>query len=116
MNKVDWQFYRNFKFAFRGLKTVFKTEKSFRLHTLVAIVVIVYSWYKDLDNVYWIVILMIIALIMSLEIFNSAIERLVDILAPRTHNVAKEIKDLLAAMVLLVSIFAVAIGLIVFFR
>jgi len=111
---MDWKFYRNFKFAFKGLKTVFNTEKSFRLHTLIAILVIVYAWYQGIEKIYWVVILMIIALVMALEIFNSAIERLVDMLAPRTHNFAKEIKDLLAAMVLLVSLFAAAIGFIVF--
>jgi len=111
---MDWRFYKNFKFAFKGLKTVFATEKSFRLHTVIAILVIAYSWYKGIEKIYWVVVLMIIALVMSLEIFNSAIERLVDMLAPRTHNFAKEIKDLLAAMVLLVSLFAAAIGLIVF--
>ena len=112
--KEDWQYYRNFKYSFGGLKTLFKTEKSFRLHTAIAIIVIIYAWYAHLEKVYWVVLLMIIALIMSLEIFNSAIERLVDILAPRTHGLAKEIKDLLAAMVLLASLFAAAIGLIVF--
>ncbi|MFA6307818.1 MAG: diacylglycerol kinase family protein [Patescibacteria group bacterium] len=111
---MDWQYYRNFKFAFRGLKTVFATEKSFRLHTLIAILVIVYAWYQGIEKIYWVVVLMLIALVMSLEIFNSAIERLVDMLAPRTHNFAKEVKDLLAAMVLLVSLFAAAIGFIVF--
>ena len=109
-----WRFYRNFRFAFKGLKTVFNTEKSFRLHTLIAIIVIGYAWYQGIEKIYWVVILMIIALVMSLEIFNSAIERLVDMLAPRTHNFAKEIKDLMAAMVLLVSLFAAAIGFIVF--
>ena len=112
---MAWQFYKNFRFAFKGLKTVFSTEKSFRFHTLIAILVIVYSWYRGIEKIYWVVILMIIALVMALEIFNSAIERLVDMLAPRTHNFAKEVKDLLAAMVLLVSLFAAAIGLIVFF-
>lgn len=111
---MDWQFYRNFRFAFRGLKTVFRSEKTFRLHTLIAVLVIVYSWYQGLEKIYWVVVLMIIALVMALEVFNSAIERLVDVLAPRTHNMAKEIKDLLAAMVLLVSLFAAAIGFIVF--
>ena len=111
---MNWNFYRNFRFAFRGLKNVFYTEKTFRLHTLIAILVIIYSWYQGLEKIYWVVVLIIIALIMSLEIFNSAIERLVDMLAPRTHNFAKEIKDLLAAMVLLVSLFAAAIGFIVF--
>lgn len=111
---MDWRFYKNFRYAFSGLKNVFATEKSFRLHTLIAVVVVVYAWYKDIEKIYWVVILMIIALVMALEVFNSAIERLVDMLAPRTHNFAKEIKDLLAAMVLLVSFFAAAIGLIVF--
>lgn len=111
---MHWNFYRNFRFAFKGLKTVFVTEKSFRLHTLIAVLVILYAWYQKIDKIYWVAILMIIALVMALEIFNSAIERLVDMLAPRTHNFAKEIKDLLAAMVLLVSLFAAAIGFIVF--
>lgn len=112
--KLDWQYYRNFKYSFNGLKTLFKTEKSFRLHTAIAIAVVIYAWYAELDKIYWVVLLLIIALIMSLEIFNSAIERLVDILAPRTHGLAKEIKDLLAAMVLIASFFAAVIGLIVF--
>ena len=111
---MDWQFYSNFKFAFRGLKTVFTTEKSFRLHSLIALLVIVFAWWQGIDKIYWVGLLLIIALIMALEVFNSAIERLVDMLAPRTHNFAKEVKDLLAAMVLLVSLFAVAIGLIIF--
>ncbi|MBT4210216.1 MAG: diacylglycerol kinase family protein [Candidatus Komeilibacteria bacterium] len=111
---MDWQFYKNFRFAFRGLKTVFSTEKTFRLHTIIAILVVAYSWYQGIEKIYWVVILMIIALVMALEIFNSAIERLVDMLAPRTHKFAKEVKDLLAAMVLLVSLFAAAIGFIVF--
>lgn len=111
---MDWDFYKSFRYAFKGLKTVFVTEKSFRLHTLIAVLVIAYSWYQGIEKIYWVVVLMLIALVMSLEIFNSAIERLVDMLAPRTHNFAKEIKDLLAAMVLLVSLFAAAIGFIVF--
>lgn len=105
----------SFKNAFRGLKTVLKSEKSFRIHLVIALLVIVFAYYKELDKVLWVGLLLIIALILALEIFNSAIERLVDILAPKTHNFAKEIKDLLAAMVLVVVFFAIAIGLIIFF-
>lgn len=106
-----WQSVRH---AIRGLKTVFKTERNFRIHTLAALVVVVLAWYKGLSENLWIALLLVIALVMALEIFNSAVERLVDILAPKTHNFAKEIKDLLAAMVLLVSFFAAIIGLIIF--
>ena len=75
---------------------------------------IVFAFWRGLSPVLWIALLLTIALILALEIFNSAIERLVDILAPRTHSFAKEIKDLLAGMVLLVSFFAVLIGFIIF--
>ena len=76
------KFLRSTKFALKGLKTVFLTEKSFRLHILVAILVILFAWYWGLSETYWIILLLVIALVMALEIFNSAIERLVDILAP----------------------------------
>lgn len=105
---------QSFRHALRGLATVIKTEKSFRWHLLIAALVIAAALYKGLGRVMWIGLLIIIAFVMALEIFNSAIERLVDILAPKTHSYAKEIKDLLAAMILLVSIFAAIIGLIIF--
>jgi len=76
--------------------------------------VIVAAFYRGLDKNLWIALLLLFALILSLEIFNSAVERLVDMLTPKTHSFAKEIKDLLAAMVLVASLFAVAIGLIIF--
>ena len=106
--------FRSFRNAFRGIKTVLKTEKNFRIHVIVAILVIALAWYRDIGQVLWVILLLVIALIMALEIFNSAIERLVDMLAPKTHNFAKEVKDLLAAMVLVVSLFAIAIGFIIF--
>lgn len=107
-------FINSFKHAWRGLKTVIRTEKNFRLHLGIAFLVLILAWYRDLSKLSWVALFLIIAFILVLEIFNSAIERLVDILAPKTHSYAKEIKDLLAAMVLLASIFAVIIGLFIF--
>lgn len=106
-----WQ---SLKHAWRGLKLVLVSERNFQRHLLIAILVVIMAAWRGLSPSLWIALLLTIALILALEIFNSAIERLVDILAPRTHNFAKEIKDLLAGMVLLVSIFAVFIGLIIF--
>ena len=106
---------RSFKHAFRGLKTTIKTEATFRLHIFIAILVILFAWQRQVDEKSWLILLLVIAFILSLEIINSAVERLVDILAPRTHAFAKEIKDLLAAMVLLASLFALVVGLIIFF-
>ncbi|RJQ35189.1 diacylglycerol kinase family protein [Candidatus Parcubacteria bacterium] len=105
---------KSFKYAWLGVKLVFKTEKSFRLEILIAFLVIAFAWYRGLEEISWVLLLLVIALVLALEIFNSAIERLVDMLAPKTHSFAKEIKDLLAGMVLLVCFFAAAIGFIIF--
>lgn len=106
--------WRSFRHAFRGLKTVFKTEKTFRIQVVIAFLVLLLAWQRQLDLKSWLILIITIALILSLEIVNSALERLVDILAPRTHAFAKEIKDLAAATVLLASIFALIIGALIF--
>ena len=112
---MNIRIYKSFKNAFHGMKIVLASEKNFRIHLLIALLVILFAFYRGLDKVMWVGLLLIIALILSLEIFNSAIERLVDMLAPKTHSFAKEVKDLLAAMVLMVIMFAIIIGLVLFF-
>ena len=49
-----------------------------------------------------------------MEIVNSAVERVTDILKPRIHSYVKEIKDIMAAAVMLSSIGAVLVGLLIF--
>jgi diacylglycerol kinase len=51
---------------------------------------------------------------MLMELANSAVERVADILKPRIHDYVKEIKDIMAAAVFLASMSAVVIGLIIF--
>ncbi len=111
---MGYTLWQSFRHAGRGLKIVAKTEKNFRIQLLIAVLVLLAAWYRHLEEKSFIILLLVMALVMCLEIVNSAIERLVDILAPRTHNFAKEIKDLLAAMVLLASIFAAIIGFVIF--
>ncbi len=108
------RWWRSFKFAWRGLKLMIRSERNFRIHLWFALLVVLLAAWHGLSRSLWIALLLVIALILALEIFNSAIERLVDMLAPKTHNFAKEIKDLLAGMVLLVAGFAIIIGLIIF--
>jgi diacylglycerol kinase len=61
-----------------------------------------------------IVVLLLIAMVLVLELINSIFERLVDTFKPRIHPVVGEIKDIMAATVLLASVTAAAIGLVIF--
>jgi len=104
----------SFKNALKGLKKVFKEEKNFQFHVIIAIIVVLLSIYWQLAAWQWIIILLLITLILVLEIINTIIERFIDILKPRIHSYVKDIKDMSAAMVMVSTIAAVIIGLIVF--
>jgi len=56
----------------------------------------------------------VIGLVILMEIINSAIERITDVLKPRLDNYVKEIKDIMAAAVMLASVIAIIVGLIIF--
>lgn len=105
---------KSFHFAFKGLKKVWQTEKNFRIHSLIALGVIIAAFYLEIQSFDYLLLLLVIALVLILEILNSSLERLVDMLSPSTHHFAKEIKDLLASAVLVAAVLAVIVGVVVF--
>lgn len=109
------KFFVSLRHARRGLKTIFFSERNFRNHLSIGIVVLLFAWWKNISLDHWLILVLVIALVLILEIINSSLERLVDILAPQTHQVAKEIKDSMAAMVLVAAIMAVLLGIMIFF-
>jgi diacylglycerol kinase len=63
----------------------------------------------------FVLILLITGVILSLEIVNSVVERLLDIAKPRLHNYVRAIKDLMAALVLIGGIIAALAGVMILF-
>lgn len=105
---------KSFGFAAKGLKKVWQTEKNFRIHSVIALVVIILALFLEIQSFDYLLLLIVIALVLILEILNSSLERLVDMLSPGTHHFVKEIKDLLAAAVLLSAVLSVIVGVVVF--
>lgn len=68
----------------------------------------------DIERLEWIFLILIITLVILMEILNSAVERVSDILKPRIHSYVKEIKDIMAAAVMLSAICAAIVGLMIF--
>lgn len=91
-----------------------KTERNFKIHVVIAIVVIISGIYLQITRVEWSIIVLVIGFVLAAEMLNSTIEKLIDYLKPDIHPVAKIIKDMAAGGVLLAAITAVIIGLIVF--
>ena len=105
---------KSFLYAFRGLIKVFKEEQNFQIQTSTGFIIIILGWYFQINKSEWLFLIIIIGLVLLMEILNSAVERVSDILKPRIHDYVKEIKDIMAAAVMLSSILAIIIGIIIF--
>jgi len=106
--------FKSFWYAFKGLKKTFIEEQNFQIQSLVAIFVIALGIFFRISKIEWCIILFTICSVLLMELANSAVERVTDVLKPRIHDYVKEIKDIMAAAVFLASFFAVIIGIIIF--
>ena len=105
---------KSFHYAHRGLRRVIKEEQNFALELSIAIVIIILAILSKFKAVEWAVLVLTISLVLLTEIFNSAVERVSDLLKPRLDIYVKEIKDIMAGAVFLVASTAVVVGVFLF--
>lgn len=105
---------KSFSFAWNGLKTLFVEEHNARIHLAVTLVVITLGLAFEISVSEWIFLCLIIGLVFSCEILNSAIENICDLVSPGYNEYIKKAKDLGAAATLVSAIFAIIIGLLIF--
>jgi diacylglycerol kinase len=98
----------------RGLIKTFREEQNIRVQILAGVVVLFFAWFFIITKIEWILLIILIGLVLLMEILNSAVERVTDMLKPRINTYDKEIKDIMAAAVMLSSLIAVIIGMIIF--
>jgi diacylglycerol kinase len=103
-----------FKFALNGLYCFFKLETKAFIHLLFAALALGMGFLLKLNTLEWIFICIAIGLVFITEMFNTAIERIVDHVSPERSEMARISKDLSAAAVFVASVVALAIGLIIF--
>jgi diacylglycerol kinase len=105
---------KSFRYATKGLWKTLREEQNLRIQTTAAIVVVIAGIYFKITRTEWALLIFVIGLVFLMEVVNSAIERVTDVLKPRINGYVKEIKDIMAAAVMLASIIAVIVGLIIF--
>ncbi len=105
---------RRFGFAFTGIKILLKTQSNARFHFVATIVVVVMGVLLQVSSVEWVMIIMLIGMVFTAEIFNTALEWLCDYVQPSYHVKIKAVKDLGVTGVLMISICALLIGGIIF--
>ncbi len=104
----------SFRAAWRGLKDVLIKEKSFKIMIIIAFFVIAAMFYFSISRIEKVALLIMIFSVLIFELINSVIERFLNFLHPLPSEQVKIIKDLMAAIVLVVSIGAAIIGLVIF--
>lgn len=91
-------------------------ERNFRIHLLALALVIGAGIYFEITENEWLVIFIISAVVLSLEMINSALERLCDLFSPETNVAIGKIKDIAAGAVLIAALFAILIGIMIFWK
>ncbi len=108
--------WRSFNHAFEGIMYATRTQPNMRLHLVVAALVLLASLVLHLERYYIVALIVLIALVLSLELLNTAIEAIVDLLTVAHHPLAKTAKDAAAGAVLVASVAAVAVGYLTFYQ
>ena len=89
-------------------------EQNMRIHIISAIIVIIASILTGLTINEWLIIILVITLVISAEMINTAIESVVNLVSPEIHPLAKQAKDVAAGAVLVIALASVIIGLLIF--
>ena len=108
------KFFRSFFYATRGLKHLIAREQNARVHSMVALLVIALAIYLQVSSIEAAMLFFAIALVFTVEITNTAIEKLLDVVHPESHNQIAFIKDALAGAVLIAAIAASVVGILIF--
>lgn len=108
-------FIQSFRHALAGLRVALTEERNLRYHLMIALAVIILGVTFQLDSKEWLLLIVVIGLVIILELLNTVIENLVDLVTNGSyHPLAKKVKDLAAGIVLVASVLAVIIGLLLF--
>jgi diacylglycerol kinase len=107
-------FWETTKNALNGIALAAESERSFRIHTLAMVVVTVLGWYLELAMLEWGLLFLTYAVMMGIELLNSAMESFADFMHPDEHPAVKRVKDIAAGAVQVAAIFSIAIAIVLF--
>lgn len=105
---------KTLSYGFNGIFYTLKHERNMVIHFLVMILVIIAGIVFKITFVEWGVCFVLFALVLSLELMNTALENVVDLVTEEKKAKAKVAKDAAAGAVLVAAIFAVIIGISIF--
>lgn len=102
---------RSFGYALEGLRYAWRVQRNFRIEAYLGLFALLLALWLGVNPL---PVLLFAALVLALELMNTALEALTDLVSPVHHPLAKAAKDAAAAAVLLASLLALLTGLYLF--
>lgn len=104
----------SFKHAFEGLRHTVITQPNLRIHSFIALIVLLAAALFQVNRLEWLILLFTIMWVLTAEMVNTSIESIVNLITHEYRQEAKVAKDVGAGMVLVAALGAVIVGLIIF--
>lgn len=114
LKQENKKFLNSFKYAYKGIIEAFRSERNMKIHLFILLVVLVLGFLLNISILEWIICLICFGLVISLEIVNTAIETVVNLISPKYNELVKRAKDLAAGAVLFNALITFIIGIIIF--
>ena len=108
------KFSSSFKDCLNGFKYINTNEDNFKREIFLGIIALLLSYILKVSKIEFIIVNIMIALVLTSEIINTSIEKVVDLYTKDYNNIAKIAKDVSAGSVLVMSIFSLLVGAIIF--
>lgn len=108
------KFFRSFGHAIDGVVFLLSNEQNARVHTIITILVGIGAYVFQVSRIEAAVLFMAVILVFAIEIINTAIEKVFDLLHPEDHEIIRGVKDAMAGAVLISAVIAVVVASLVF--
>lgn len=105
---------KSFTYAGKGIKSFITREHNAWIHSAATIIVVILGMYFDISVTEWTMLIICIGMVFAAEAFNTAIERLVNLVSPEQNKTAGDVKDIAAGAVLICAVAAAMVGLLIF--
>ena len=105
---------QSIRYALDGIKYILETQQNARVHLFFTLAVFILGFLFGITRMEWITLVLTIGLVWAAELFNTAVEVMVDLISPERRITAKICKDISAGSVLVTASISILVGLLIF--
>jgi diacylglycerol kinase (ATP) len=107
---------KSFGYALQGIYVATLEQLNIKIHFLAVVVVTIAGLFFHITAYEWCLVVICYGIVLTAELFNSAIENLVDLVSPDHHHLAGKVKDIAAGAVLISAIATAIVSLFIFVK